>query len=138
MSDIKTTPKTINVAVAEQVAKLGSTKIVDTVVEKLVQLEITKRAEALAAVIKLSEDTVRDQRKASKPDQVSINADGTKVETFSAKAFEIKKKLDEKLTKIDNAVSNAVEKGEWGKLYELIKGGNNSETAKTNDPEATA
>ena len=136
----RTTPKTINIAVAEQVASLGSAKVVDTVVEKLVQAEVTKRAEALAAVIKLSEDTLREQRKAGKPDQVAIDTNGVKVETFSVKAFEANKKLVEKLNKIDNIVANAVEKGEWGKLYELVKGGGNAaaETAKTDDTESNS
>lgn len=127
------TPKSINVAVAEQLEKLGSAKVVDTVVEKLVSAEVTKRADALAGAIKLSEDTLREHRKASKPDQVSINAEGQKTETFSAKAFESKKKLEEKLAKIEKVVQNATENGDWGKLYELVKGGGNPEPAKTDD-----
>lgn len=127
------TPKSINVAVAEQVEKLGSAKVVDVVVAKLVDAEVAKRADALAAAIKLSEDTLREQRKASKPDQVSIAADGVKTETFSAKAFETKKKMDEKLAKIEKTVENATDKGDWGKLYELVKGGGNSEPAKTDE-----
>lgn len=129
------TPKSINVAVAEQVQKLGSQKVVDAVVEKLVTAEVAKRADALAAAVKLAEDTLREQRKASKPDQVAISATGEKTETFSAKAFEAKKKLDEKLTKIDNVVTNAVEKGDWGKLYELVKNGG---TTASTDESATA
>jgi len=127
------TPKSINVAVAEQVEKLGSAKVVDTVVAKLVDAEVAKRADALAAAIKLSEETLREQRKASKPDQVSIDAEGKRTETFSAKAFETKKKLDEKIAKIEKTVENATDKGEWGKLYELVKGGGSSEPAKTDE-----
>jgi endo-1,4-beta-D-glucanase Y len=129
------TPKTINIAVAEQVEKLGSEKVINSVVEKLVNAEVTKRADALAAAIKLSEDTLREQRKAQKADQVSISADGTKVETFSAKAYETLKKLNEKLAKIDTVVTNATEKGDWSKLYDLVKGGGNAE-AKTDDAPA--
>ena len=126
------TPKTINIAVAEQVEKLGSEKVINSVVEKLVNAEVTKRADALASAVKLSEDTLREQRKAQKADQVSISADGTKVETFSAKAYETLKKLNEKLAKIDTVVTNATEKGDWSKLYDLVKGGGNTE-AKTDD-----
>jgi endo-1,4-beta-D-glucanase Y len=129
------TPKTINIAVAEQVEKLGSEKVINSVVEKLVNAEVTKRADALAAAVKLSEDTLREQRKAQKADQVSISADGTKVETFSAKAYETLKKLNEKLAKIDTVVTNATEKGDWSKLYDLVKGGGNAE-AKTDDAPA--
>lgn len=127
------TPKSINVAVAEQVTKLGSAKIVETVVEKLVAAEVAKRAEALAAAIKLSEDTLREQRKASKPDQVSISTDGKRSESYSSKAFEAKRKLDEKLAKIDKIVAEAVELGEWNKLYELVKGGGNQAVATNTD-----
>jgi len=129
------TPKTINIAVAEQVEKLGSEKVINSVVEKLVNAEVTKRADALASAVKLSEDTLREQRKAQKADQVSISADGTKVETFSAKAYETLKKLNEKLAKIDTVVTNATEKGDWSKLYDLVKGGGNTE-AKTDDAPA--
>src|ERR1041385_9195743 len=114
--------KSINIAVAEQVEKLGSEKVISNVVEKLVSLEVNKRADALSAAVKLAEDTIREQKKA-KPDQLAISADGTRIESFSAKAFEAQKKLDEKLARIENIVSNATEKGEWGKLYELVKGG---------------
>jgi c-di-GMP-related signal transduction protein len=124
------TPKSINIAVAEQVEKLGSEKVVNTVVEKLVNAEVSKRAEALAGAIKLAEDTLREQRKASKPDQVAISAEGQKVETFSPKAFEAKKKLDEKLAKIEKVVQNATENGDWGKLYELVKSGGQSAQAE--------
>jgi hypothetical protein len=47
------TPKSINIAVAEQIEKFGSDKVVNTVVEKLVNAEVIKRADALAAAIKL-------------------------------------------------------------------------------------
>jgi hypothetical protein len=128
------TPKTINVAVAEKVAGLGSAKVVETVVDKLVTAEITKRAEALAAAIKLAEDTLRESRKAAKPDVITVNAAGEKSEAFSPKAFEAKKKLDEKLAKIDKIVEAALtDGGDWGKLYELVKNGGNQAAATTDE-----
>jgi hypothetical protein len=55
---------------------------------------------------------------------VAISPDGQKVESFSPKAFEAKKKLDEKLAKIEKTVQNATETADgWGKLYELVKSG---------------
>lgn len=131
------TPKSINIAVAEQVAKLGSEKVVNTVVEKLVSAEVGKRAEALAAAIKLSEDTLREQRKA-KPDQTAISPDGKKVESYSPKAFEALTKLNAKLLRIDTIVTNATEKGDWGKLYDLVKSGGQSAEAKADDAEANS
>lgn len=117
------TSKSINIVVAEQVEKLGSGKVVDTVVQKLVETEITKRADALASAIKLAEDVSRELKKA-RPDQVSIAVEGgVKTETFSAKAFEAKKKLEERAAKIEKVVEAATEKGNWGDLYNLVKGG---------------
>jgi hypothetical protein len=129
-------PKSINIAVAEQVEKLGSEKVINTVVEKLVAAEVAKRAEALGAALKLAEDTFKESRKLAKPDQVSISSEGVKTETFSAKAFEAKKKIEEKLVKIDNVVINATEKGDWGKLYELVKGGGAPATPETKSDES--
>ena len=129
--------KSINVAVAEKVAALGSTKVVDTVVEKLVNAEVGKRAEALTAAVKLAEDTLREQKKASKPDQVWVNQDGTKVENFSTKGFEVLKKLNEKLTRIDKVVNAATEQGNWGELYNLVKSGGTPATETKADDSAT-
>lgn len=131
------TPKSINIAVAEQVEKLGSAKVVDTVVEKLVAAEVAKRAEALAAAIKLAEETLKEQRKA-KPDQVALTAEGQKVETYSPKAFEAKKKIEEKIAKIEKVVQNATESGDWGKLYELVKGGGQSTPVESSDASANS
>ncbi len=133
------TPKSINIAVAEQVEKLGSAKVVDTVVEKLVNAEVAKRADALAAAIKLSEDTLREQRKSSKGDQITVTADGQRTESFSPKAYETLKKLNEKLAKIDKTVQNATENGDWGKLYELVKsGGQPVPNLAADDPETNS
>lgn len=124
--------KSINTAVAEKVAGLGSTKVVDTVVEKMVTAEISKRAEALATAIKLHDDTRRELNKV-KADQVSLDENGAKVsETFSRQAFENKMKLAERLIKIDKIIVAATEKDNWGDLYNLVKGSGNK-TPATDD-----
>lgn len=132
--------KSINVAVAEKIASLGSPKVVDMVVEKLVNAEVAKRAEALAAAVKLAEDTLREVKKAEKPDQVAIGANGDKIETYSVKAYEAKKKLAEKMAKIDKVVNSATDGGNWGELYNLVKGGGNppAEEKKADDGAAAS
>lgn len=121
--------KSINTAVAEKVAGLGSTKVVDAVVEKMVAAEISKRAEALAAAIKLHDDTRRELNKV-KADQVSLDENGQKVsETFSKKAYDHKKKLTEKLAKVDKTIVAATEKDNWGDLFNLVKSGGNQTPA---------
>ena len=129
-------PKSINIAVAEQIEKFSSDKVISTVVEKLVQVEVNKRADTLHSAIKLSEDTFRELRKASKPDQVFVDGEGKRAESFTIKAYETKKKLEEKLAKIDTVVTNATEKGEWNKLYDLVKGGSNGGGAEEKTDES--
>jgi hypothetical protein len=125
--------KNINIAVAEQIANLGSSKVVDTVVAQLVEVEIKKRADALASSLKLFEDTRRELNK-MRPDQASFDENGAKVsETFSKKAFEDKKKLTEKLAKIDKIIVAATEKDQWGDLYNLSKSGVKEEPTKPDD-----
>lgn len=48
--------KSINILVAENLTKQGSQKVVDTVVDVLVQKEVTRRADALTAALKLHDD----------------------------------------------------------------------------------
>lgn len=132
------TPKSINITVAEKVKALGSDAVVNKVVDSLANAEVTRRADALAAAIKLSEDLSREIRKASKPDQVSIATSGEKTETFSAKAFEAKKKIEERAAKLDKTVENAITTGEWGKLYEVVKSGGASAENKADESEANS
>jgi hypothetical protein len=126
--------KSINTAVAEQIAKLGSTKIIDTVVESLVKVEINRRSDALEKAIKLHEDTLKEVRKV-KPDQITFNLDGTKAsELYSKVAVENNKKLNQKLAKIEKTIVDATENDKWGDLYNLMKsGGTPTEEKKEDD-----
>ena len=130
--------KSINTAVAEQITKLGSTKVIDTVVESLVKVEISRRSDALEKAIKLHEDTLRQIRKV-KPDQVTYKLDRTKdSETYSKQAFENNKKLNEKLAKIEKTIVGATENEKWGDLYNLVKsGGTPAATEEKTDDAST-
>lgn len=129
--------KSINTAVAEQIQKLGATKVVDTVVESLVQVEIKRRAEALEKAIKLHEETLREIRKV-KPDQVTFNLDGSKAsETYSKQAYENNKKLNEKLAKIEKVIVAATEQDKWGDLYNLVKSGGAPTTTEDKSDDAS-
>lgn len=125
--------KSINVAVAEKIAAVGSKIAIDTVVDNLVKTEVNRRADALEKVLKLHEDTFREIRKV-KPDQVTYNLDGTKAtETYSKAAIDNNKKLTEKLAKIEKAVVNATDNNQWSDVYNLVKGGGNVTAEKTDD-----
>lgn len=119
--------KSINVAVAEKIAAVGSKTAIDIVVESLVKTEVNRRADALEKGLKLHEDTYRELRKV-KPDQITYNLDGTKQsETYSKEAVENNKKLTEKLAKIEKAVVKATDENDWSDLYNLVKGSGNAE-----------
>lgn len=126
--------KSINIAIAEGIAKLGSTKVVDTVVESLVRVEILKRADALEKAIKLHDDTIKEIRKI-KPDQITYDLDGTKqTETYSKSVIDNNKKFTDKLKKIEKTIVDATEAEKWGDLYNLVKGGvNEAKPEKTDD-----
>ena len=125
--------KSINVAVAEKIAAVGSKSAVDAVVELLVKTEVNRRADALEKALKLHEETFRELRKV-KPDQVTYNLDGTKAtETYSKAAIDSNKKLNEKLAKIDKAVVNATDNNQWGDLYSVVKGGGSAPAEKSDD-----
>jgi hypothetical protein len=110
--------KSIGIKVAEQISAAGS-EILDRVVEKLAEVEIAKRADALLNAVNAAVTTQRELYKV-KPDQQSYDASGKVVsETYSKARFEEKKKLEEKLAKIEAAVDKAVTKGDYSGVLGL-------------------
>jgi hypothetical protein len=116
-----TSIQSINVAVAEQIKAIGTSKAVEVVINQLAQKEIDKRSTALAAAIALADTVKKDIAKASKPDVVTVTTEGVTSESFSATAYEARKKLIERLEKIEKTVVAAIEGNDWGKLYDLVK-----------------
>ena len=120
VTPLATSIQSINVAVAEQIKAIGTPRAVAVVIEQLAQKEIDKRSTALAAAIALSDTVKKDIAKASKPDVVTITSEGITSESFSAAAYEARKKLIERLEKIEKTVVAAIESNDWGKLYDLL------------------
>lgn len=109
---------TVQTKVAEQIATLNP-KVEDAVVGVLVQRELTKRSDALVIVIDALAKLELEMKK-QKPDMVFYDADGTlAAESFSKAKFEEKKKLGEKITKYENAITKALDKGDFGDVYNL-------------------
>ncbi len=110
--------KSIGLKVAEQIANAGPA-ILDKVINNLASLEIEKRASALLNGVNLAVATKRELQKI-KPDQQSFDASGKVVfESYSKTKVEEKKKLEEKLAKIEKAVELAVNSNDFSKVSEL-------------------
>lgn len=116
-----TTPSaslSISMKVAERISTAGTT-ILTKVVDSLANVEIEKRADALLKAVNLAVATQRELNKA-KPDVVSYNDDGSvKDASWTKPKLEEKKKLVEKLAKIEAAVAKAIEKNDFSGVLSL-------------------
>ena len=105
----------------EEAQKAGTIR--GRVVDQLVEEEISKRADLLAKVFAVREQTNRDLDKI-RPDQVSYNDKGEKVSEFFSKAkFEERKKATERLGKIDKALDKALNEANYEELKKWASGG---------------
>jgi hypothetical protein len=110
--------KSIGIKVAETIAAAGPA-ILSKVVEKLATVEIEKRADALLNAVNSAVSTQRELFKV-KPDVVAYNEKGEEVTAnYTKPKLEEKKKLEEKLAKIEAAVTKAVEKGDFSGVLSL-------------------
>lgn len=110
--------QTISQRVASEVASVASTPaILDSVVKSLVSQEINRRSDALLKVINQAFSLKKELYKV-KPDILSYNVDGTVAQAaWSKPKLEEKKKLEEKLDKLDRAIAKAVEKGDYTDVF---------------------
>lgn len=110
--------KSIGQKVADQIANAGPV-ILEKVINNLANLEIEKRATALLNAVNLAVATKRELQKI-KPDIVAYNDKGEEASAnWSKPKLEEKKKLEEKLAKIEKAVDLAVNKNDFSKVSEL-------------------
>lgn len=110
--------KSIGVQVAAQISSAGPT-ILGKVIEKLAQVEIEKRAEALLNAVNSAVATQRELYKV-KPDIVALDGNGKEVTSNWSKAkYDEKKKLEEKLAKIEAAVTKAVKENDFSGVLSL-------------------
>jgi len=104
--------------IATQIAELAPS-VEETVVNTLVERELTKRSEAVVQCMDTLGKLEGDLRKI-KPDQVSYDSDGKIIsESFSRNKFEEKKKLIERIGKYTNAITKAIEKADFSDVYNL-------------------
>ena len=118
--------------IATDIAKI-TPKVEDAVVDAMVKRELNKRTEAVVQVMDNLSKLEGDLRKI-KPDQVQIDDAGKEISSsFSKAKFEELKKHREKIEKHRNALTKALEKGDFGDLYNLKNSGSGGGGSK---PEA--
>lgn len=110
--------QSIGQKVAANIADAGPA-ILGKVIDKLASAEIEKRADALLNAVNAAIATKRELYKV-KPDLVAYNADGKVAsENWTKPKLEEKKKLEEKLAKIEAAVDKAVNKNDFSGVLGL-------------------
>jgi len=120
---------TIKETVAGRIASLGP-DVETAVVGVLAEQVKDKRVKAILAGLDLKDATEKELRKI-KPDQQSFDSANQLVsETFSKTNMENKKKLEEKLAKVEAALNLALAKTDpdYKKLFEVVGGGGKPES----------
>lgn len=115
--------QTIQEKVAEKIAGSGE-NIADTVVNKLAEVEISKRVDILTEAIKKQEGVEKDFNKVDGKNDVTTYVDGKEVTAMSKGRFDEIKKAKENVEKLNNAIDEALTKNTteaYTKLYETLK-----------------
>lgn len=132
---VKTESISVQQKIAEKIIELAPT-VEEAVVDTLVERELVKRSEAVVQCMDLL-SKLEGELKRIKPDQVSYDTDGKIIsESFSKGKFEEKKKLIERIGKFTNAITKALEKSDYGDVYNLKnQGAGGSKDSSTTDTE---
>jgi len=125
--------KTIQEAVAERITK-NSENVANIVIEKLAEIEISKRVDILTKAIVKQEPLEKELKKIDKND-VTTYVEGKQVDAMSKQRFEDIKKTKEKIEKLTKAIEFALTENTseaYIKLDETLKkldnaGGNQKE-----------
>ena len=130
----KETGTSVHQKIATQITELAPS-VEETVINTLVERELTKRSEAVVQCMDMLGKLEGDLKKI-KPDQVSFDTDGKIIsESFSKNKFEEKKKLIERIGKYTNAITKAIEKADFNDVYNLknqgASGGSSSKETNT-------
>lgn len=124
----------VQVKVAETIANI-SPKVEDKVVDVLVDREVKRRSDALVSALDKLDKMEKELLKI-KADQISFDEDGKVVsQTYSKAKKEEKDKLSQKITKAVNAINKALEKGDYGDVYNIDKAGDSQKSDRDGDQE---
>jgi predicted transcriptional regulator len=115
--------QTIQEKVAEKIAGSGE-NIADTVVNKLAEVEISKRVDILTQAIKKQEVVEKEFKKVDGKDDVTTYIGGAEVKAMSKARFDEIKKAKENVDKLNAAIEEALTKNTteaYTKLDETLK-----------------
>lgn len=117
--------KTIQEAVAEKITQ-GGESVANTVIEKLAELEITTRVDAITKAIQNQTQREKDLKKINKNDVITY-IEGKPTEVMSKNRFEEIKKSKDKIAKLAKAIDVALTQNSFDAYKQL------SETLKKLD-----
>lgn len=111
---------TIKESVAEKLAASGPT-VRELVVTQLTNEEIDRRAQIVRKAITIIEDNKRELNKI-RPAPLGFDGNGKSVEgtLFTKEQVDSRKKLNEQNTKVDAALTKALEQSDFLKLIEVV------------------
>lgn len=99
-----------------------SSDVNDAVINVLVEQDKNKRVESIVAGLSKVDELTKSKNRLLKGDIETFNVDGELVSsTFSKERITEKKKISDNLNKWNTALSNAIDKGDMSKLYDLLK-----------------
>lgn len=111
----------LKVKIAEGLAACGP-KVVDRVVETMVERETNKRSTALVTVLDLLAREELDLKKIDRPDTEAYDGEGKVVSsTYTKGRIEEIKKAKESIAKKQKAISDALEKNDYSGVYNYAK-----------------
>jgi hypothetical protein len=116
----------VSTVVAEELVKLGSQKVVDSVVNVLVSKEIEKRSSLLLKAVE-EFDSLKRESYRFKPDVLSYDTSGQEVSSAWSKSnLEARNKHSEKMYKLEQLVEKTISSGDWSQLNNYLSKKNES------------
>lgn len=124
MAEVKAPPTTTLVStVADMLKTTGVSAIEEKVAETLFEREINKRSEAVVKVLDLIAQEEKELKKVDRPDNTSYDRTGKPVsESFSKARLEDIAKKTKRIEKLKGAINKALEKSDYGDLYQAASG----------------
>lgn len=102
-------------------------RVEQDVIDALVERDIKRKAESLVKCIDKLTEAEKEMQKLG-ADNITFDADGKKIgESFSKKRIEERNKTKGRIQKISGAINKALEKGDFGDVYNLSSGKDTSE-----------
>jgi len=115
---------TLMSVVSDMLKKDGVSAIEEKVAETMFKREIDKRSEAVVKVLDLISQEEKELKKIDRPDNMVYDRTGKAVGegTYSKGRLEAIQKIVKRIEKLKNSVNKALEKSDYGELYQAASG----------------